>query len=737
MAVPLRPFMDSAALARLEKDVCARLAPFFRFGASACYFTKNGPERPEWLPQENRLLLPLFSHGGANLVLRLDSVEADLVRVLPILPAIVALCLENAELEEARLSDALTGLPDEAALLDGIAARIEALHSGRSKGAFGLATFMWAAMPEPGIRADMAAISETAADLALRFRRCLGPDSLGAAIGRLAGDFGFALLWDVAGRGACQRRAVEIAAELGSATYRDAVSRRDIAVSIQAGHALYPGDISGSDLYRSPFRQALLLRDRALLAGRIAWRNGESEAMAWGWIAASGCVVEENRGLGILRISPGADANIRVGQRFSVRDRAGADKARIIVREVRERSAYAEILHIASAASQPGPGDRIYLDRGRHEESDLPDRAWFFRRFEELAAPLSRFTLAITRFQPGDAEPVSVYDSFLAGIQADLPAGAVAASYGQDGMIVFIPSDADCEFVYRRLHEEAAARGVVAITGIFSWPCLDLGREESEAQALKALDYAALLPFPHIGRLDGLALAISGDKLYSQGEELAALAEYRRALLLRPDDPAILNALGVCLASLHRSAEARRIFIEALQKCGDADLGGKIAYNLGNLAQAEKDLENAQAYYRKCVRFNSGHVYAWARLAQIASLKGKPASSVSLYRHAERLALDMPEALAMIRRQLARVEAGRLRLGRAREILHDSLLRDPADQASLLELAQTYLGEDPEIAEALARKCISLGGRATEVLAAALCAQGRNDEAARLAGAGI
>ena len=71
--------------------------------------------------------------------------------------------------------------------------------------------------------------------------------------------------------------------------------------------------------------------------------------------------------------------------------------------------------------------------------------------------------------------------------------------------------------------------------------------------------------------------------------------------------------------------------------------------------------------------------------------------------------------------------------GEARELLHDTLLRNPFDAAAMLLLARLYLDgdEDPAMAELLARKSVGLRDtpEGWQVLARALRALGREEEA--------
>ena len=85
------------------------------------------------------------------------------------------------------------------------------------------------------------------------------------------------------------------------------------------------------------------------------------------------------------------------------------------------------------------------------------------------------------------------------------------------------------------------------------------------------------------------------------------------------------------------------------------------------------------------------------------------------------------------RRCLARLVARQRKGGEAREMLHDALLRNPHDDATMRMLADLYLegGDDPAVAEALARRSL-LQHECAEgwrLLSRALAAQGKTREA--------
>ena len=261
--------------------------------------------------------------------------------------------------------------------------------------------------------------------------------------------------------------------------------------------------------------------------------------------------------------------------------------------------------------------------------------------------------------------------------------------FGLNSLIFFHP-DLEAEplrELYEKLCADIASRlGVRAGVGLACWPFLDLRPSDMIEGARKALEYALLLPAPHIGQFGSLALNISADKRHCRGDVFGAIEEYKLALLADEDNVLAWNSLGVCLASLGRHAEARRFFEEAIQRTPDDPA---LAYNLGAVCQSLHDNEAAAEHFRTCIRLSPSHLYALIRLESAAALDtGSPLP----YRHLARLALRLGKA------------------DLAREHLHQALLRNPRDVAALSLMADLYLdgGEDPELAESLARQSVAL-----------------------------
>lgn len=308
--------------------------------------------------------------------------------------------------------------------------------------------------------------------------------------------------------------------------------------------------------------------------------------------------------------------------------------------------------------------------------------------------------------------------------------------------------------LYTRLAREAADRGLGVAVGLASWPHLRFTRADMPECCRKALDLALLLPQPRVGVFGSLALHISADKRYSRGDIFGAVEEYRLALLDDRNNSMAWNSLGVCMAALARPQEARGHFLKALQGWkralrqpqqplpflpADTTLAAEHAatlYNLGTVCQTLGERRAAARHFRQCVELQPDHYFALLRLGQLAE-EGQRAQKARPYYEA---ALALEDAAphrprgGMARRHLARLAVRARKFREARELLHEALLRDPQDAAAMGMLAELCLdgGEDPSMAEMLARNCVSLRPNhppSWKLLARALRALGRYPEA--------
>ena len=278
--------------------------------------------------------------------------------------------------------------------------------------------------------------------------------------------------------------------------------------------------------------------------------------------------------------------------------------------------------------------------------------------------------------------------------------------YGLNSLIFYHPAaDADgLRAVYEKLARELELRlNLEAAIGIAPHPCLDFRKADALENCQKALEYAMLLPRPHVGVLDSLALNISADKRFSQGDTFGAIKEYQLALLADDNNGMAWNSLGICLAGLGRHAEAERHFTKALE-CNPKD--AMALYNLGYMHQSQGRVEEARLRYRECLSREPDHLFAMVRMGQLAESAGNRKAAREFF---EKAAI-LPGGESLTYRHFARLCISEGKLDDAREHLHEALLYDPQDALSMALLARLYLdgGEDPEMAASLARQSVSL-----------------------------
>jgi protein O-mannosyl-transferase len=144
---------------------------------------------------------------------------------------------------------------------------------------------------------------------------------------------------------------------------------------------------------------------------------------------------------------------------------------------------------------------------------------------------------------------------------------------------------------------------------------------------LSAVQQAPDVWVPHVALGEALQNAGSGD---------AALAEYRLAIDLRPQEPVPYMKLGLCLAEMQHLDEAAQVF----QKLEQLTPGSSVARNgLGAVAMLQGRYEEARQHYRSALEAHPNDVAARQSLAMIAeTIDHDPAAALRLCEQVARLA---------------------------------------------------------------------------------------------------
>ncbi len=338
--------------------------------------------------------------------------------------------------------------------------------------------------------------------------------------------------------------------------------------------------------------------------------------------------------------------------------------------------------------------------------------------------------------------------------------------YGETSLVFYHPElhATKLEEFYRNLCNKAQEQNISLAVGLASYPCLQASKGEILEHCHKALDLALLLPEPRVGSMGSLAFNISADQKYSKGDVFGAIEEYKQAILADASNAMAWNSLGVCMAALARHSEARAHFKEAIKlwkkssKNASAatyypqDIQSELAstlYNLGTVCQNLGENRAATKHFKECIEVDTKHYFAYIRLGQLAETSGKTQQARQYYAQAIALEEKKPASTATEKkspsagksnhagtahRHLARLVLQQGKSAEARELLHETLLHNPQDAVALCMLADIYLkgGEDPSMAEMLARKSVGLRPEyalAWRVLAQSLRALGQEDDA--------
>ncbi len=789
-----KPDLASSDILAMQDLLCESLSPFLSFHGHALYFPTQGhPAVPELVSRERKLMLPLAWQGKALGVLVLHGVRAREVRRLTDrLPALTALCLENLARARAGLTDPVTGLAAEVALygrMEEEAAAVQGAEDMRDaplhRLCLGLVLVRLCNGEEIAARCGHAFVDDLLRRLAEAVRPCLSSDMLAARAERYAA----ALLFHAGGHGACRELARKVMEAWNGVRVENPMTKQTVHLVLSAGYALFPQDMRGPEMRLPMYEQSRLLMRRAALACDVA---GPGRVMAHAAMLAEGGRIIENLPLGRMRISLGRQMGVRPGMRFAV---FGTQPRRLYkgdlnVLQARKMTSVAEMGYQEDPGIVFEPGDTLVFQKEGAAPADLESRmaggpvkgagaeaepsagrSDVLLRFAEASEGLAVFTLVFVRVVPNGEEAAAAPDGPEASGGADAPqdspdgrnGGATADGaaafdaamaawrgvFGDDGanvssgrrgvntLFFFHPGEKAEDLLpkYAALCGELEGRGYAAAAGLAGWPFVSNDRASAPEYALMALEYALLLPAPHAGICDSLALNISGDRRYSMGDVFGAVEDYKLALVADENNAMARNSLGVCMAALGRRDEARRHFLEALKRRPDAERTAQICYNLGTLCQNAGDSRGARRYFRQCVKSSPGHLFAWIRLGRLCEQGRHRADARRCYETAAAIEEKEGDVSNLARRHLAALAAHQRKGDEAREILQGVLRRDPGDAAALLLLARLYLagGEDPSLAEMLARKSVTLHDRpdAWQTLADALRALGREEDACR------
>jgi len=159
---------------------------------------------------------------------------------------------------------------------------------------------------------------------------------------------------------------------------------------------------------------------------------------------------------------------------------------------------------------------------------------------------------------------------------------------------------------------------------------------------LEAVDRSPQVWVPHL---------LLGEALHERGASEQALAEYRMAVRLRPDEPTPYMRVGLVLAELHRLDEAAAAFQELENKTG----GSAMARNgLGAVALLAGRPDEARRHYESALTVDPKDVASRQSLALIAeTIDHDPAAALAICQQVQQIAPETPGNDDCIRRNQA------------------------------------------------------------------------------------
>ncbi len=811
---------DLIDLERSLKDAVHAFAPFASY---SLYFPREDAPAPElrYDRAAKELVLPLTLGGETLAVFVARGISLAAPKAAPpLLQQLAAGVLEKLLLYKRSVTDPLTGLMNREHFTGALTRQIELIRECLAATSGGRS--------DPDMQCFSASLGVILLDLDSfqwineRYGYLLG-DQMVAEVGRaiattcprhvsaarLHNDT-FALLAPDASPKTCFQLAELVRQAIGNLSFQDEVTGDRIGVSASLGYANYPQSLRGSQLQRTPREQARMLMRAAAKAVGTSKDHGRNRVFGFQDILKGGGRILEVLPMHRLSVSLGRGIGAQEGQRFLIwsprfqertfEARLSGDerllgrspalyKGELVLSEVQEDLAFAELLHAGDPAWAPEPGDRLTLIQERDslfaaetgagaDASSQPQRDMltglygyrdFLAYFGRARQRVEGFGLALTRVLPaageqggpglerrgGTVKRLDAAVTQVAALAEKLFLGAPAAGvitatpgakpprpaggrFGLGGLVHFLPGGDGRAGLFERAGElvarATAELGVDLAIGLYVHPFLSFARTDALDCARKALEHALLLPAPRVALFDSVSLNVAADRLFAEGDLYAAVEEFKLSLLADAGNLLARNSLGICYARLGKADLARREFELVVAAEPDNVMAH---YNLGWACQRLGEDASARAAYERCLTLDPGHGFSLLRLGSLAERAGDLASAEDLYQKA--LATPGGEHAAL--RPLARLYMALGERERAREHLHLALSANHNDAFALHMLARLYLdaGEDPQIAESLARQAAALMSDRQEFwdsLVLALDLQGRHDEARKAAARG-
>ncbi len=726
-----------------------------------------------------RLVVPLVAEGRTLGLLVIWGVVAEQLApaVSPFLSSLVETALDLVRLRLAAESDPVTGLYNEPALDEALIHALGRLTPAKVRGR--------PALDRQGLDEGLSLLAcqpEGLPGLLERYGRRFG-DRLLREVARKIGGLGEevtsaarvgnAFLVLVAGGAS---RARELAGRLASAV-------KALELAPPQGEAWRGGlKLGAASLGAQSWEggqapeAAAILKSRALRACECAARLDLPEMLFFNEIVDKAGRLTEVMPLDRVRLDLGRVHGLVEGERFQVaagQEQPGGGapgKAEIMVVSVGETESLAEIVSLGDPTWSLRPGDRLRrlgheaatqmeagLERvavvaGREIKVNLDDvtglanHRSFMALFSALCAENKPLCAVLMRVEglEGLRELVGRVgaDSLMGGLAETarqiFPRHELLGRYAPDTLAALLPGEdalAAQQMARRVLERQAQGSERVLRAGVGFHPCPGFGVAEALDNAAKALVHAGFLEPGAVVIFDAVSLNVSGDELFGQGRLREAIREYEKALLLSPQEPNVLNSLGVCYGHLGQAEKALEFFQRALAASPQDFMAH---YNLGYALMGQGRLAEARQNLEQSLSLSPEHADTLFQLGRLAQDEGRLETALDFLGRASRQA----GCRRAVHRHLGEALIAAGRFGEAEEAFNQAVKVNPNDGGALASLAGLYLdrGANREIALSLARRARELEPQASRhlrVLAQALAALDRREEAAQLLRQGV
>ena len=574
----------------------------------------------------------------------------------------------------------------------------------------------------------------------------------------------------------CRQLAETLAGEVGRLECENTITGERLRLTVSQGFATYPQNFHGRHLRKTLREQVGLMLEKTRRALKDAQTNGQGRITGFGEILRSGGHVLDLLPMNRFLVNLGRTVDAQEGQRFLLwsgedgepdphaegqggeNGRSRSCKGEVQLIEVHRETSVAEIILLHDSGVSVRPGDRLSilgqartglslggeviqppLDRADETPSGLLSPQAFIKHWVDARRNCPRFAMALIHLEGEAGKPPR--DPYvqaehrirdLAGLAGGLfgPRAVLGRfSFSTLGAFLEESDPRDVLQAAETLVREARRKlGASVYAGLAGHPFLNFGKADVLENCRKALEHAMMLPEPCAVEFCSTSLTISADRFFTTGDIFSALEEYKLALLADELNHLARNSLGVCFARLGKLGEAQAQF-SGILAASPRDI--MAAYNQGHTFLKQGEPERAEQAFLRCLELDPAQVFSLMRLGQLAEQRGDDAASKRYFEQAG----SLPGGQGLTRRHLARLELRRGNTESAREHLHQALVFNPRDALAMHLLAKMYIeqGEDPEIAEILARQSAALKpdqGGFWEVLAMALEAQGRHEDAA-------